>query len=176
MQPLEHYKDHVPKVADSAYVHPKCVVIGDVEIGDESTIWPCVVIRGDDAPIRIGSQTSIQDGSVVHTTRDLSQTTIGDRVTVGHSVILHGCTVEDECLIGMGATILDNAVIGTGSVVGACALVTMNTKIPPGSLVLGSPAKVKRKLTPEEHKNWIEHGWKEYVERGEEYRARDGRG
>jgi carbonic anhydrase/acetyltransferase-like protein (isoleucine patch superfamily) len=174
MQPLESYKNFVPKVAPTAYVHPRSVVIGDVEIGEESTVWPCAVLRGDDAPIRIGKQTSIQDGAIVHTTTDLSVATVGDRVTVGHNAILHGCIVEDECLIGMGATILDNAVIGTGSIVGACALVTQNTKIPPGSLVLGSPAKVKRPLEPRE-REMIEKGWKEYLERGAEYRARDGR-
>jgi carbonic anhydrase/acetyltransferase-like protein (isoleucine patch superfamily) len=174
MQPLESYKDHVPSIGAGAYVHPKAVVIGDVVIGAQSSIWPCAVLRGDDAPIRIGAQTSIQDGSVLHTTKDLSQLTVGDRVTVGHGVILHGCTVEDDCLIGMGATILDNAVIGAGSIVGACALVTMNTKIPPGSLVLGMPAKVIRPCGEKEQLMIVE-GTKEYIERAQEYLERDGR-
>jgi carbonic anhydrase/acetyltransferase-like protein (isoleucine patch superfamily) len=173
MQPLESYKDHVPQVGAGAYVHAKAVVIGDVVIGEQSSVWPAAVLRGDDAPIRIGAQTSIQDGSVVHTTTDLSEVKIGDRVTVGHGVILHGCTVEDDCLIGMGATILDNAVIGKGSIVGACALVTMNTKIPPGSLVLGMPAKVVR-ACGEKEQAMIESGWKEYTLRAAEYLERDG--
>ena len=172
MATFERYLDKEPQVAADAYVHEDATVIGDVTIGPRSTIWPAAVLRGDDAPIRIGAETSIQDGSVVHTTRDLSECSVGDRVTVGHKVILHGCRVEDECLIGMGAIILDNAVIGRGSLVGAGALVTQNKVIPPNSLVLGAPAKVVRECGDAE-RAMIETGWKEYVERGEEYRARD---
>jgi carbonic anhydrase/acetyltransferase-like protein (isoleucine patch superfamily) len=147
-------------------------VIGDVVIGPRSSIWPTVVLRGDDAPIRIGTETSIQDGSVLHTTTDLSECIVGDRVTVGHKVILHGCTVEDECLIGMGAIILDNAVIGRGSVVGAGTLITQNKVIPPNSLVLGSPGKVVRECGDAERR-LIDMGWREYIERAREYRERD---
>ena len=172
---FERYRDFHPLADPTAFVHSRATVIGDVTIGAESSIWPGVVIRGDDGPIRIGARTSIQDNSVVHNTTGLSVTTVGDRVTVGHGVILHGCTVEDDCLIGMGATILDNAVIGRGSIVGACALVTQNTVIPPGSLVLGMPAKVVRPCGDRE-KLMIEGGWREYVERNEEYRARDAAG
>lgn len=175
MARFERYLDFEPQVADDAYVHEDATVIGDVVIGARSSIWPAAVLRGDDASIRIGAETSIQDGSVVHTTKDLSTCSVGDRVTVGHKVILHGCTVEDECLIGMGAIILDNAVIGKGSLVGAGALVTQNRQIPPGSLVLGAPAKVVRPCGDAE-RAMIENGWKEYVERGAEYRARDAQG
>ena len=170
---LEPYRGKTPEVAPNAYVHAAATVIGDVTIGSESSIWPSAVLRGDDGPITIGHQTSIQDGSVVHMTTNLSTVSVGARVTVGHLVTLHGCTVEDECLIGMGATILDNAVIGKGSIVGACALVTANKIIPPGSLVLGSPAKVVRPCG-EKEQAMIDMGWREYVQRSAEYRERDG--
>src|SRR5688572_27413957 len=147
---LEPYKQHHPVVHPAAYVHPNATVIGDVVIDEEASIWPGAVLRGDDGPIRIGARTSIQDGSVVHMTKGLSATTVGARVTVGHNVILHGCTVEDDCLIGMGAILLDGAVIGRGSLVGAGALVTQNKVIPPGSVVLGNPGKVVRQAGEKE--------------------------
>ncbi len=172
MARLERYKEHTPRVDPAAYVHEDATLIGDVEVGPEASIWPGAVLRGDDGAIRIGARTSIQDGSVVHTTKGLSTTRVGDRVTVGHNVILHGCTVEDDCLIGMGAILLDNCVIGRGSLVGAGALVTQNKVIPPGSLVLGNPARIVRPCG-EKERGMIDHGWREYVERGGEYRARD---
>lgn len=169
---LERYRDFFPNVHASAYVHSHAVVIGDVEIGPEASIWPGAVLRGDDAPIRVGALTSIQDGSVLHTTTGLSQVIVGERVTVGHRVILHGCVVEDECLIGMGAILLDNCVIGRGSIVGAGALVPVGKVIPPGSLVLGVPGRVVRG-TGEKDRAMIEQGWREYRERTREYLARD---
>lgn len=172
---LESFLEHHPRVAAGAFVHAAATVIGDVEVGARSSIWPAVVLRGDDGPIRIGAETSIQDGSVVHMTSGLSEVSVGARVTVGHKVILHGCTVEDECLIGMGAIVLDNARIGRGSLVGAGALVLGNTQVPPGSLVLGSPAKVIRPVG-EKERAMIEQGWREYVERAEQYLARDAAG
>ncbi|MBL4845555.1 MAG: gamma carbonic anhydrase family protein [Planctomycetes bacterium] len=172
---LERFEEHTPRVAEGAYVHAAATVIGDVEIGERSSIWPTVVLRGDDGPIRIGAETSIQDGSVVHMTTGLSEVSIGKRVTVGHKVILHGCVVEDECLIGMGAIVLDNARIGRGSLVGAGALVLQNLVVPPGSLVLGSPAKVVRPVN-EKEQAMIEQGWHEYVERAAQYLARDAEG
>ena len=179
MQPLEPYKDHSPLVASTAYVHPKAVVIGDVELGEGVSVWPCAVLRGDDGPIRVGAESSIQDGSILHMTKGDgpdavgAKCLVGARVVVGHNVILHGCTIEDDCLIGMGATILDGAVIGQGSVVGAASLVTTNKTIPPGSLLYGNPAKVMRPCGDKE-REMIDHGWREYVERGAEYRERDG--
>jgi len=172
MARVERYGDHEPRIAAGAYVHEDATVIGEVEVGDESSIWPATVLRGDDGPIEIGRQTSIQDGSVVHMTRGLSTVEVGDRVTVGHKALLHGCRVEDECLIGMGAIILDNAVIGRGSVVGAGALVTQGKEFPPGSLILGAPAKVVREVG-EAERRLIDEGWREYVERTAEYKARD---
>lgn len=144
------YKNKTPKIDPGALLLPGVTVIGDVEIGDEASIWFGTVIRGDVNWIRIGDMTNIQDRCVVHVTVDRHPTTIGDRVTVGHGAILHGCTVEDACLIGIGATVLDAAVIGKHSFVAAGALVTPRTKIPPESLVMGAPAVVKRKLRPEE--------------------------
>jgi gamma-carbonic anhydrase len=168
---LEPYKQHHPVVHPTAFVHSAATVIGDVVIDEEASIWPGAVLRGDDGAIRIGARTSIQDGSVVHMTKGLSVTTIGARVTVGHNVILHGCTVEDDCLIGMGAILLDGAVIGRGSLVGAGTLITTNKVIPPGSVVLGNPGKVVR-AAGEKERAMIDHGWREYQERGGEYRAR----
>ena len=125
-------------------------MIGAVEIGDDSSVWMNVVIRGDVNTIRIGWRTNIQDGTVIHVMRGTHPTTIGDDVTVGHMVMLHGCIVEDRCLIGMGAMLLNGAAIGHDSIVAAGTLVTEETKIPPRSLVMGRPGKVKRELTDEE--------------------------
>jgi carbonic anhydrase/acetyltransferase-like protein (isoleucine patch superfamily) len=148
-----------PQIDPSAYVAPQAVVIGDVRLAAHSSVWPTAVLRGDINFIDIGEGSNIQDGSIVHLAEDLP-VRVGKLVTVGHRAILHACTVEDECLIGMGATILDGAVIGKGSIIGAHALVTKGTKIPPGSLVMGTPAKVVRPLRPEEIadiRTWADH-------------------
>lgn len=154
-------------------MHASAVLIGDVVVGRESSIWPNAVLRGDDASIEIGAQTSIQDGTIIHNTTDLSRTVIGDRVTVGHGVILHGCIVEDMCVIGMGAIILDNAVVERGSIVGAGALVAPGKRVAAGTVVVGNPAKVLRACNDADRRA-IEFGWQEYVKRTREYRARDG--
>ncbi len=151
------------KIHPEAYIHPRSEIIGDVEIGKDSSIWPMVVLRGDMGKITISDSCSVQDGTVVHATKNLSETYVGNRVTIGHRVILHGCTVEDDCLIGMGAILLDNCVIGRGSLVGAGSLVTANTKIPPGSLVMGSPAKVIRPVN-ERETSMMAANWATYVE------------
>ncbi len=148
-----------PQIDPTAYVAPQAVVIGDVRLAARSSVWPTAVLRGDINFIEIGEGSNIQDGSIVHLAEDLP-VRVGKLVTVGHRAILHACTVEDECLIGMGATILDGAVIGKGSIIGAHALVTKGTKIPPGSLVMGTPAKVVRALRPEEIsdiRTWADH-------------------
>ena len=132
----------------TAFIAPGAAVLGDVTIGKESSVWYHSVIRGDMAPITIGEQTNIQDLSVLHVDVDLP-CVVGSRVGVGHRVILHGCTVEDDCLIGMGAVLLNGVRIGVGSVVGAGALLTENFAVPPGSLVLGVPAKVVRDVDEE---------------------------
>ena len=133
-----------PFVADTA------TVTGDVITGDDFGIWFSAVIRGDVNQVRIGDRTNIQDGAIVHVTHHVSPTSIGSGVTVGHGAIVHGCTIEDDVLVGMGSIILDHAIIGRHSIIGAGALVTGRTRIPPRSMVLGSPARVVRELTDEE--------------------------
>jgi carbonic anhydrase/acetyltransferase-like protein (isoleucine patch superfamily) len=145
---IRPYRRKRPEIAASAYIDPAAVIIGDVVIGADSSVWPCAVIRGDVHHIRIGARTNIQDGSVLHVMRDEYPLILGDDVTVGHSVTLHGCTVESRCLIGIGAILLNGVTIGTGSIVAAGSLLTERTVIPPGSLVVGQPGKVKRMLTP----------------------------
>src|SRR6266571_5030739 len=144
---IRPYRGKRPQIAASAYIDPAAVIIGDVVIGEDSSVWPCSVIRGDVHCIRIGARTNIQDGSLLHVIRDEWPLILGDDVTVGHSVTLHGCTIESRCLIGMGAVILNGVTIGAGSIVAAGTLITERTAIPPGSLVMGSPGKVKRTLT-----------------------------
>ncbi|NKQ40868.1 MAG: gamma carbonic anhydrase family protein [Sulfurovum sp.] len=151
------FRDQYPKLAKNTWIAPTATVIGDVTIGVDSSIWFGSVVRGDVHHIEIGDRTSIQDLSMVHVTHhkkddksDGHPTIIGSDVTIGHRVMLHGCTVEDACLIGMSATVLDGAIIGKESIVGADSLVTKNKVFPPRSLIMGSPAKVVRELTNEE--------------------------
>jgi len=143
---IEPYKGKTPRLAPDVFVARGAVVIGDVTIGEGSSIWYNTVVRGDVGSVTIGKNTNIQDLCMLHMTTDVSDLIIGDEVTVGHRVVLHGCTIHDRCLIGMGAVILDNAVIGEGSVVGSGAVVTEKAVIPPNSLVVGMPAKVKKTL------------------------------
>jgi gamma-carbonic anhydrase len=138
-----------PRLGTGVYVARGAVVLGHVTLGDFSSVWYNAVLRGDINRIEVGHHSNIQDNAVLHLA-DEYPCLVGNYVTVGHSAIVHACTVEDECLIGMGATLLDGAVIGEQSIVGANALVTQHARIPPGSLVLGSPAKVVRALSPEE--------------------------
>lgn len=164
------FRDLRPVIDPDAFVADHTTIIGDVTVAAGASIWFGTVIRGDVMPIRIGADTSIQDNSVIHVTDGVNGTTVGARCTVGHRVILHACDVEDDCLIGMGAIILDKARIGRGSVVGAGALITPGTDIPPGSLVLGSPARVKRPVD-ERERAWITGGAAHYVELARVYRA-----
>lgn len=159
-----------PVLGRGVFLAETCAVIGDVEIGDETSIWYGTVIRGDVMPIRIGARTSVQDNTVVHVTAGRYGTTIGNDCTIGHGAIIHACTVEDFCLIGMGSVILDGARIGRGSLVGAGALVTPGTDIPPDSLVIGSPAKVKRPINEKEREQ-IVFGAAHYVELTRRYLA-----
>lgn len=142
---LKQFLDQKPTVDETAYVHPRAVVQGAVTLGANASVWPCVVLRGDINTIEVGEGSNIQDGSVVHLADDYGAK-IGKLVTIGHMAMIHACTIEDECLIGMNAIILDGAVIGHNSIVGAGAIVTGKTVIPPGSLVLGAPAKVVKTL------------------------------
>lgn len=156
------FKDKKPVIDPSALVMDSAHIIGDVVIGEESSIWFNAVIRGDINYIRIGRRTNIQDGCVLHVARKTHPLIVGDEVTVGHNVTLHACTVGSRCLIGMGAVVMDGAEVGDESIVGAGALVTPGTIIPPGSLALGSPARVKRPVT-EEEKRAIRESANHYV-------------
>lgn len=139
-----------PVIGRGVFIAPGAVVLGDVILEEEASVWYNTVIRGDVHFIRIGRQTNIQDGCVLHVTNDTHPLHVGSRVTVGHGVILHGCTIDDGCLIGMGATLLDGARIGEGSLVAAGSVVAPGERIPPGVLALGSPARVRRPLNAEE--------------------------
>jgi len=172
---IMNFKDYTPEIGKNAWIADSADIIGRTKIGEDSSVWFQVVIRGDVHFITIGSRTSIQDGSMIHVTHhkkadmsDGNPTTIGDDVTVGHKVMLHGCTIEDACLIGMSATILDGAVIGKESIVGAGSLVTKNKVFPPRSLIMGSPAKFIRELTDEEVKELYASAAR-YVEFKNEY-------
>jgi carbonic anhydrase/acetyltransferase-like protein (isoleucine patch superfamily) len=147
---IHAYQGITPRLHPSVFVADGAHIVGDVEIGIDSSVWFNTVIRGDVHFIRIGSRTNIQDGCVLHVTAGVYPLVLGSDITVGHGAILHGCTVEDSCLIGMGVTVLDNARIGARSLVAAGSLVRENFQIPPGSLVAGVPATVKRPLTDEE--------------------------
>jgi len=145
-----------PRIAPDAYLAADATVVANVEIGPEASVWPQAVLRGDVAHVVLGAQSNVQDGAVVHTADDLPAI-IGQLVTVGHKAVVHACTVEDEVLVGLGAIILDGAQVGTRSIIGANATVTQGMKIPPGSMVLGTPAKVVRSLSEaeqEEIKMW----------------------
>jgi carbonic anhydrase/acetyltransferase-like protein (isoleucine patch superfamily) len=144
------YDGTSPRLAPTAWVAPGAVVVGDVELGEGSSIWFQSVVRGDVNRIRIGARTNIQDHSTVHVTGGTHPTIVGDDVTVGHRVVLHGCMVKDRCLVGIGAIVLDGAVIEEEAMVGAGALVPPGMVVPSGKLVLGAPARVKRDLTAEE--------------------------
>lgn len=159
-----------PVIDDKAYVAPGAAVIGDVEIGADSGIWFGCVVRGDVHHIRIGSRTNIQDGTVIHVTRKTGPTYIGSGVTVGHSALLHACTLEDECFVGMRATVMDGAVVERGAWVAAGALVTPGKRVPAGQLWAGSPAKLFRALTKEEQA-FIAESAQNYVNLAREFLA-----
>lgn len=141
---------HAPRIHPSAFLMDDAVVVGDVEVGEDASLWFGTVVRGDVNSIRIGARTNVQDLTVVHVTSKTHPTVIGDDVTIGHRVVLHGCTIHDRCLVGIGAIVMDGAVVGPDAIVGAGALVPPGMVVPPGTLVVGSPAKPKRPLTPDE--------------------------
>ena len=148
---LRAYKGITPAIALSAYVDDSAQVIGDVHVGEESSIWMNAVVRGDVNLIRIGHRTNIQDGTVVHVMRNPSHpTSLGDDITVGHGAIVHGCTIGNACLIGMGAILLNGVLVGEGSIVAAGTLLPEGAVVPPRSLVMGSPGKVRRSITDQE--------------------------
>lgn len=139
--------DHTPSLGADVFVAPNASVIGDVVIGASSSLWFGVVVRGDSFPIRIGARTNVQDNAVVHVTGGKAATSIGDDVTVGHLALVHGCTIGNRCLVGMGSIVLDGAVVEDDCIIAAGALVTPGTRVPAGSMVMGRPGKVIRKLT-----------------------------
>jgi carbonic anhydrase/acetyltransferase-like protein (isoleucine patch superfamily) len=147
---LRAYRGRLPVVHPTAFVDDSAQVIGDVEIGAESSIWMQVVIRGDVNAIRIGQRSNVQDGTVVHVQRETHPTTVGDDVTIGHGAMVHGCTIADRVLIGIGAIVLNGARIGEDSIVAAGSLVTEGTVVPPRSLVMGHPARIRRALNDAE--------------------------
>jgi carbonic anhydrase/acetyltransferase-like protein (isoleucine patch superfamily) len=147
---IREFRGRTPVVPASAFVDASAQVIGDVTLGEESSLWMNVVVRGDVHWIRIGRRTNLQDGTIVHVMRGTHPTTIGDEVTIGHGVLVHGCTIEQRCLIGMGAIVLNGAVIGAESIVAAGSLVPEGMIVPPRSLVMGSPARVRRPVTEAE--------------------------
>jgi carbonic anhydrase/acetyltransferase-like protein (isoleucine patch superfamily) len=175
--PIRPYKDIVPKIASSAYVDDSAVVIGDVVIGPDSSIWPLCAVRGDTNFIRIGERSNLQDGSVIHVTHRYPEAPqgypviIGNDVTIGHKVMVHGCTIEDRVLIGMGSTLLDGARIGSEVLLGAGSLVTEGQELAGGYLWMGRPARRVRALTDEEH-NWFTYVARHYVELKNDYLPR----
>lgn len=159
---IQTYRQFTPRIHPSAWVHPAAVVIGDVWLGPQVSVWPGAVLRGDCGTIRIGACTNLQDGAVVHTTQDLSQTVIGERVTVGHNAILHGCRVGNDCLVGMHATLLDNCEIGDHSIVAAGSVVALNAVFAARSMVVGSPAVLKRAVS-DRNLRQIDYAWQAYL-------------
>ncbi|HIJ68665.1 MAG TPA: gamma carbonic anhydrase family protein [Deltaproteobacteria bacterium] len=162
------YRDILPRIAQDVFIAQGAWVIGDVVIGERSSIWFNTVVRGDVHYIRIGSCTSVQDNSVLHPTGHLFPMNIGDHVLIGHNAVLHGCTIEDDCFIGIGSIILDGCKVGKGSVIAAGSLLAPGFVVPPESLVMGSPAKIKRKIGDNE-RAMIDRGWVHYVELAAEY-------
>lgn len=166
---IRAYRGVYPKIAASAYIDPSAQVIGDVEIGERSSVWPNVTIRGDVNHIRIGEESNVQDNACIHVEHDTYPTLVGNRVTVGHSVTLHGCTIEDDCLIGIGAIILNGARIGQGSVIAAGTLIPERMEVPALSMVMGVPGKVKREISPDERDRFRENA-QNYVRYRQTYR------
>lgn len=164
--PIYQLDGPAPRIHPTAFIHPEAVIIGDVTIGAESSVWPGVVLRADFGQIRIGSRTSIQDGTVIHTTRQWP-TVVGSECVVGHNAHLEGCIIEDRCLIGSGSVTLNRAFVGRGSIVGAQALVIEDFAAPAGSMVLGVPAKIRGSV---DNTAWIDHGVAEYVAAAAHYR------
>jgi gamma-carbonic anhydrase len=171
---IRSHRGRMPKIDASAYIDPQAVVIGDVTIGELSSVWPCTVIRGDVHWIRIGKRTNIQDGCVLHVMKDTHPLILGDAVTVGHGVVLHGCTIESRVLIGMGSVLLNGARVGEGSIIAAGTLVPEGTVVPPGSLFMGHPGKFRRALTPEDLAS-IDAYAARYVEYMETYKVEAGK-
>jgi carbonic anhydrase/acetyltransferase-like protein (isoleucine patch superfamily) len=165
--PIYALGEYEPDIHETAFVHPDAVVIGRVRIGPEASVWPCAVLRGDHGRIEVGARTSVQDGTVVHCTHDWP-TLIGAECVVGHNAHLEGCVVGDRCLIGSGSITLNRATVGSGAIVAAASLVPEGFEVPPGALVAGVPAKIKKTGVPAD---WVEGAVKTYIETGRAHRA-----
>lgn len=165
--PMYALGERTPTIDPSAFIHPDAVLIGDVVIGPESSVWPTAVLRGDHGTIRVGAQTSVQDGTIIHCTSTLD-TVIGDRCTVGHNVHLEGCTIEDDCLIGSGSVVLHEAKIRSGALVGAQALIPNGMEVPSGAMALGVPAKIREDAV---NKELLQHAAEIYVRNTHWYNA-----
>jgi carbonic anhydrase/acetyltransferase-like protein (isoleucine patch superfamily) len=148
---IRAYQGHTPIVPASCYIDPSAQIIGDVTLGEQASVWMNAVVRGDVNSIRVGARSNVQDGAVLHGMRHLYPVLVGEMVTIGHNATVHGCTLEDEVLIGIGAVILNNARVGTGSIVAAGAVIPEGMVIPPRSLVAGVPGKIRRELGPQDH-------------------------
>lgn len=166
---IKPFCDKSPVVHPSAFIADDAVVVGDVEIGEDASVWFGSVVRGDVNYIRIGARTNIQDITIIHVSSETHATVLEDEITVGHRVTLHGCHVERGCLIGIGSILLDGVRVGAQSLVAAGSLLTPGTEIPPRSLVMGSPARVKRELTDNEVEH-LEDSWRNYVKLKESYK------
>jgi carbonic anhydrase/acetyltransferase-like protein (isoleucine patch superfamily) len=166
---IKSFQNLHPKIHETAFVAEDAIIIGAVEIGAESSVWFGSILRGDVNHIRIGARTNVQDGSIIHVSRKTHPTVLEDEVTLGHRVTLHGCHIETGCLIGIGSIILDGVRVGRNSLVAAGSLITPNTQIPPRSLVMGSPAKVKRELGDDEVKD-LKRFWRNYVSLSQIYK------
>jgi carbonic anhydrase/acetyltransferase-like protein (isoleucine patch superfamily) len=154
---IRSYQGKLPKIASGCYLDPSAQILGDVEIGERSSVWMNAVLRGDVNSIRVGSCSNVQDCSVLHGQRNLYAVTVGDWVTIGHNATVHGCVVEDECLIGIGARVLNNARIGKGSIIAAGSIVPEHTVVPPRTLWAGVPAKMRRELTDKDQALILEY-------------------
>ena len=167
---IKSFNQKSPRVHETAFVTDDAIVIGDVEVGGDSSVWFGSILRGDVNYIRIGERTNIQDQTIIHVSSKGLPTIVEDEVTVGHRATLHACHVEHGCLIGIGAILMDGVRVGSQSLVGAGSLLTPGTQIPPRSLVIGSPARVKRELTDDELSS-LDRSWRNYVELKEQYRS-----
>ena len=165
--PLYALGDRTPNIDPAAFIHPDAVIIGDVTVGPESSVWPTAVLRGDHGSIRVGARTSVQDGTIVHTTWN-HPTTIGNSCTIGHNVHLEGCTIEDRALVGSGSVVLHEVVVGAEAIVGANAMVPNRKVIPPLAMALGVPVTIKEHaVTP----GWFDLGVQSYVDRAQRYKT-----
>jgi len=166
---IRQFNNKKPVIAESSFIAENTSIIGDVIIGEESSIWFGTTVRGDMNYIHIGNRTNIQDNSIVHVTTDIAPTIIGDGVTIGHGAIIHGCTIENDCLIGMGSIIMDEAIVKKGSMIAAGAIVTPKTIVPENTLMVGIPAKPIRKLSKEEYNEIIERA-QHYIDFSKNYK------